>query len=257
MPRQTQPLQETDANIHKHSNVDQKSSSKPTAKKNAPRKRTSKNYDNLKVTELKNELRKRSLPRSGLRADLIKRLYAADGRPVPSDGQISVKAPPKNTSLTRMMKQCARQREFEESTDPITVCLRQGPGGPPVFDEHGFELDYEAVRKCSYRHARPSFKKMEKWAEEWKERAKRKSEILKMSESQLRYFVDDCIRDRIAKDLGFQYHQVGMAALEEWDRRGFCLEPNFAHDLSEAEKDRLKNLMTGCALRKGYDDTWR
>ncbi|MCJ1475724.1 hypothetical protein MMC13_004387 [Lambiella insularis] len=131
----------------------------------------------------------------------------------------------------------AEHRRLMESKDPMDV-LMSARG--PVYDEQGFELDYEAIRKCSHRPRPLSNKELEKEMEEGKRRHERKLEIFKLARWDLPYDVDWCMLERIAKELGKQYHEVGMDALEEWNRRGFSLEPDFAQKLSEADKKGRK-----------------
>ena len=57
--------------------------------------------------------------------------------------------------------------------------------------------------------------------------------------------------DRVARDLGIHFHEVGMEEYEEWQRRGFKADPQDFRNLSQEEKDRLMGLMSGSALRKG------
>ena len=68
--------------------------------------------------------------------------------------------------------------------------------------------------------------------------------------------MDSHARDRVTRDLGMQYHEVGLTALEEWGRRGFQLGEGFFKKITEEEKERVWRLMCGCAFRKGYDSSW-
>ena len=57
--------------------------------------------------------------------------------------------------------------------------------------------------------------------------------------------------DRVARDLGLAFHEVGMEEYEEWQKRGFKANAEDFDNMSNQEKDRLMELMAGSALRKG------
>ena len=82
-----------------------------------------------------------------------------------------------------------------------------------------------------------------------------KRRILKIDWMRYSPQMDSHVRDRVARDLGMLYHEVGLNALEEWGRRGFQLEEGFFEKITE-EKERVGKLMCGCAFRKGYDGSW-
>ena len=55
--------------------------------------------------------------------------------------------------------------------------------------------------------------------------------------------------DRVARDLGTAYHEVGLEQYELWQKKGFGIKKEDI-DLSKNEKDRLMNFMGGSALRR-------
>lgn len=57
--------------------------------------------------------------------------------------------------------------------------------------------------------------------------------------------------DRVARDLGIAFHEVGIEEYDEWQKRGFHVDPSEFDDISQEEKDGLSELQSGCALRKG------
>ena len=63
--------------------------------------------------------------------------------------------------------------------------------------------------------------------------------------------VEDAWDDRVAKDLGKAFHDVGMEEYEEWKRKGFKVDAEDFEDLSKEEKERLMDLATGSAMRVG------
>jgi hypothetical protein len=60
--------------------------------------------------------------------------------------------------------------DFKRRYDREREVLRNGPNGPPVYDDYRYRLDYEKVNKAMGRTARyrPSSTKMEKWLDKMK-----------------------------------------------------------------------------------------
>ena len=56
------------------------------------------------------------------------------------------------------------------------------------------------------------------WSEKRKEKDERKMEIMGLLEERNRFGVCD---DRVARDLGIAYHEVGLEEYEKWARKGF------------------------------------
>lgn len=135
------------------------------------------------------------------------------------------------------------------SMSPVEVCRRKGPRGSPTYDELGYELDYEYINKVSYVRPRPSYEKYKKMMEETTKINQRKAEIMRWSDKH--YPRKEAWDDRVARDLGIAYHEVGIEEYEEWHKRGFHADPKDFENPSEEEKARLSKLMTGSALRKG------
>lgn len=142
-----------------------------------------------------------------------------------------------------------RKNSPVESKDPVEVCLRKGPRGSPTFDEMGYELDYDFIAKrCTGRPRVPGKRAQAKFERMGKEN-ERKAEIMGILPKDTR-FVQHW-DDRVARDLGIAYHEVGMEEYEQWHKRGFKIEPGEFDDPSQEERDRVMGLMKGCALRKG------
>lgn len=57
--------------------------------------------------------------------------------------------------------------------------------------------------------------------------------------------------DRVAKDLGKAFHEVGVEEYKEWVEKGFKVSEVEFLDLPKEEEERLLKLQTGSALRKG------
>lgn len=133
---------------------------------------------------------------------------------------------------------------------PRQVCLMKGPGGSPTFDEMGFELDYDFISKCQGR-PRPLGKRALAKLDKKSEDGERKKKIMGVVKDQAITMAEAAWDDRVARDLGIAYHEVGMEEYEEWQKRGFHAEPGEFENPSQEETDRLVRLVTGSALRKG------
>ena len=126
----------------------------------------------------------------------------------------------------------------------------KGPRGSPTYDELGFELDYEEIVKRSRRPRPLSGKALAKLDEKRKERA-RKADVLGVEPEKFSGIAENHLDDRVARDLGLAFHEVGMEEFEKWHRRGFKVDYEDLVNVSQEEKDRVLKLQTGSALRKG------
>ncbi len=172
-----------------------------------------------------------------LAKDAVSRKHTID-----DDGDIQALRPP---SPKRPRKQTPPL-----SKSPTAICLRKGPMGSPTFDEMGYELDYKYLCKVSHKRSRPSFEHTMKMIEKDKKELKRKSEIMGLSEEKCQQ-QETAWDDRVARDLGMAYHEVGIDEYEEWHKRGFHADPGDFENLSDKEKKRLDKIQVGSALRKG------
>lgn len=137
---------------------------------------------------------------------------------------------------------------------PLQKVLRKGPNGSPVLDELGFELSYSKVLKATTRPRRAVKSSAAYFDMLNKEITadKRKAEIMGTPWNQVSATSQMAWTDRIARDLGKEYHKVGMEDFEEWARRGFKAEEGEfeARNMTEDEKARILRLATGSAFRK-------
>lgn len=133
---------------------------------------------------------------------------------------------------------------------PVAVCLRKGPRGSPTYDEAGYELDFDFILKSSRRPRRLGKRGMKRLQEKQKE-DERKKELMEVTEEQARKFYMGAMDDKVARDLGIAYHEVGIEEYEEWHKRGFRRKEGELENLDDEERKRLDKLVTGCALRKG------
>ncbi len=177
-----------------------------------------------------------------LAKDAVSRKHTID-----DDGDIQALRPP---SPKRPRKQTPPL-----SKSPTAICLRKGPMGSPTFDEMGYELDYKYLCKVSHKRSRPSFEHTMKMIEKDKKELKRKSEIMGLSEEKCQQ-QETAWDDRVARDLGMAYHEVGIDEYEEWHKGGFHADPGDFENLSEKEKKRLDKIQVGSALRKGSKHRW-
>lgn len=135
----------------------------------------------------------------------------------------------------------------------VEECRRKGLNGSPTYDEHGFELDKEFIIKRTGGRPRPLGKKAMERLEQKAEDRRRKGEILGFDDEGDRQDVRDenVWDDLVARDLGMAMHEVGVEEFEEWKRKGHKTKPERFRDLPKEEQDRLMDLTTGIALRKG------
>lgn len=131
----------------------------------------------------------------------------------------------------------------------IEKCRRKGLNGSPTYDTLGFELDKEYIIKHTGGRPRPLGKKAEERLEQKRKDSQRKAEIIGVPGDE-NTIHEEAWDDRVAKDLGLAFHEVGMEEYEEWQKKGFKAKKE-DWDLSEKERNRLMDLTTGSALRKG------
>ena len=243
-----------------------------TSTGNASRPRAQQDYNLLKVPDLKGICKKRTLPVGGTRLELVKRLFSADGRPIPSDDAISTHAPPKKTGAIPIKRRgpplgTSRREKKQKSLSPDTkglyddyaredLAIRRGPNGPPVKDTQGFELDPKLCAQARTRPRKPTMASTNRMLAHFEKSRECKKKVLGTSLEGSHHQDDSVVRDRVARDLGMQYHEVGLEALEEWGRRGFRLEEGFFEKITAEQRERADKLMEGCAFRKGYDKSW-
>ena len=136
---------------------------------------------------------------------------------------------------------------------------RKGLKGSPTYDTLGYELDKEyIIKKVSNRppSARSAWgpKAMEKFAKERRD-TERKVKILGInkSENNISPLDEMAWDDKVARDLGNAYHEVGVEEYEEWKKRGFKIKEGELdlENIPEEEKARISRVATGSALRKG------
>ena len=136
----------------------------------------------------------------------------------------------------------------EPSQRPQDICLRKGPLGSPTYDQMGYELDYNRIAKRSGR-PRPLGKRALERLDKKREESKRKAFLMNQrTENRLD---ENAWDDRVARDLGIAFHEVGIEEYEQWYEKGFRAKSDEFDNISEEERERLMKLLKGSALRKG------
>lgn len=143
----------------------------------------------------------------------------------------------------------------------LYVCHKKGRGGSPTYDEAGFQLDYEKVD--NWMAPKPyNKKKMVKGMDRALSTKQTEAEQMfqaffkngKCAEHETT--VMGYVKDRISKDLGIPWHQIGPDQARAWRGRGFkpvefekwWKEPN------EVEHARQLNMLMGASLRKNLEE---
>ncbi len=136
---------------------------------------------------------------------------------------------------------------------------RKGLNGSPTYDTLGYELDKEYIikklsnRVPSARSARG--KKAMDHFDQARKKTERKAELLGLSKSYnyISPFDQMAWDDKVARDLGIAYHEVGVEEFEEWKSKGFSVKEGELEldNIPEEERERITKLATGSALRKG------
>ncbi|KAL9110619.1 MAG: hypothetical protein Q9227_004796 [Pyrenula ochraceoflavens] len=207
-------------------------------------------YPDLEVRELKELLSERGLHLSGKKGVLIERLEAWDEEHLKNEKKVGDDH--KEALARQPVNIGAKAEEIgPKDEDAFLRMAKSGPNGPPVYDELGFELDYD--------HCFPQNRKMRGKGEpthddEERERYNRKKkQAMGTTNYKESAWMLNAFRDRISKDLGIPYHTVGREEFEEWQKRGFTVKPEEidTNKMPETEEERIKLLMLGSAFRKG------
>ena len=140
--------------------------------------------------------------------------------------------------------------EPPRSPSPKAICLKKGPKGSPTYDKLGYELDYNLIAGRSSGRRR-TYKQREEYWERERSESERKLEIMNFSKDKKSAMTNMAQDDRVARDLGIAYHEVGIEEYELWYQKGFRAQPGEFENLSKEEDDRICTLATGSAFRKG------
>lgn len=129
---------------------------------------------------------------------------------------------------------------------------RAGPHDPPVYDDLGFELDYEQCMGGP-RSRSGMVTRMERVLDRRAKEKESKERAIGVTFDGRSPRLEDAWDDRVSQDLQVPFHTVGPEEYRTWKRRGFTataeeLEEKFR---DERERERLDFLMCGSKLRKG------
>lgn len=208
-------------------------------------------YSALAKPELQQECVNRELFKSGQGDQLIARLEDYDKARRMKYAKAKGHKPISREEAARrpigVQRPPSEARKAFGPNDPVSKLERRGPRGAPVYDEQGFEVDYD--KACTHHAARyrPSLGKVEKQMDKWEREEKRMKEIMGCEEALRGQF-----KDKVSRDLGIPFHDIEPEDWEEWKRRGFKLEPGEFESVKddEEERERLSNLACGSAHRK-------
>ena len=146
-----------------------------------------------------------------------------------------------------------RQENSEGPADPVETCRQKGLSGSPTYDEHGFELDKEYIIKRTSNRAPTRSEAWGKKAEaHWDLKKKEDERIGEMmgvpftQQSPLHHFAWD---DRVARDLGIAFHEVGMEECELYFRShlGLITTMCCSQDMSREQATPKTSLITRIA----------
>ncbi|KAF2643919.1 hypothetical protein P280DRAFT_466637 [Massarina eburnea CBS 473.64] len=209
-------------------------------------------YSDLQIAELKELLKERKLPVSGKKPDLVSRIEKYDEQH-PS-GAKKVGDEYKEALARQPVHIGAKPSEMgPKREDSTTTMQRHGPRGPPVYDDLGFELDYEKCTRLAVSKS-AMVNSMERRLAMGERETEIKARIMGVPafDGNRSVFTEDLWNDRVSRDLNIPYHKVTAATFEEWQRQGFRVEPGEldADKITELEMERLEFLMSGAGLRK-------
>ncbi|KAL1382630.1 hypothetical protein HDK64DRAFT_54007 [Phyllosticta capitalensis] len=140
------------------------------------------------------------------------------------------------------------------------LCASRGPDGPPTYDRAGYLLDYEKslafTRPTSYnktsivngmdRAVNRSTKEQEQMAKLFFEPG------AVPEDAGIRPTEANHWRDRVSKDLGVPWHEVGVERFQEWDRKGFPKAKKDEYkNFDQEESERMMSLLKGGRYRVG------
>lgn len=157
-------------------------------------------------------------------------------------------------------------KEEETLMNPLTFshdiykCLAKGRGGSPTYDDAGFELDYDKVRK-NMNQAQSKHHMIRGTESALDTMEREENQMFELFFVDQRWKKNDehdplafmsYVRDRVSKDLGVPWHQIKPKQLESWRDLGF--EPfrfeTWWQEPNEEEQKREDKLTEGADFRK-------
>ncbi|KAL8641498.1 MAG: hypothetical protein Q9228_001708 [Teloschistes exilis] len=145
-----------------------------------------------------------------------------------------------NEVRERLSKEAGQEIEAV-SVEKVAYAIAEdieGPRGSPTYDELGYELDYEyIVRASRIPRGRDAGSKREEYKtkKEAKDR-ERKAEIMGRPCTMETVCETVELDDRVARDLGKAFHEVGVEEYEEWAEKGFRVKEGEFVDLERKRR---------------------
>ncbi|PVH90495.1 hypothetical protein DM02DRAFT_620987 [Periconia macrospinosa] len=148
-------------------------------------------------------------------------------------------------------------------TDPNSIfhtlhlCYSRGKDGRPTYDRAGYRLDYEKVADWM-KMARPKAltskqsARLQQKMEDDKMMAEMFFEQGAKPEGFEMPYQMGALKERVSKDLGIMWHEVGLNQVKEWDKRAFPKAKKGEYQVFCPEyEQKIRALMEGSALRVG------
>lgn len=139
----------------------------------------------------------------------------------------------------------------------LHVCYEKGPNGSPTYDSAGFQLSYSKVSNWMQPRAYNKKSIVNSMDRSLARGASETEQICRI------FFTDgkvpedefsmmDYIKDKISKDIGVPFRQIGPKHARQWKEMGFrpVVASEWWRKPNEGEKKRMMKMMMGASLRK-------
>lgn len=258
MPPIRKSLQVTDSKMNKESRGEMRKSNQTTTPQEV-------DYSQKLKPDLQAELKRRHLPISGPTSVLVARLQQHDhDSSIPAKQALEAAAQRRREwdaeriarlrLLTQTDGKPSRKRKgsLERSWARQDKLVKRGPTGPLIYDERGYELDYNKVTRSGSRriNKRSLFGKsaMEDLDRRLGER-NRKAKFMGVGFERFDV-IDTYLDHRVARDLAIPHHKLDMSVYKEWRRRGFNVDATELENTSKEDRDRVSRFRQGMSLSK-------
>ena len=148
----------------------------------------------------------------------------------------SGRSPPLPEKMSRQFR-----IDTKENFKRLAEVKRKGINGSPTYDTLGYELDKDKIinRRITYYRR-----------DEWEIKAHTLG-VWGRGPHFWSPFMTMAWDDKVSRDLGIAYHEVGLEEYALWKQRGFEARESDFKDLSKEERERITRLASGSVLRKG------
>jgi hypothetical protein len=144
-------------------------------------------------------------------------------------------------------------KSISQKPAPKKANKDSAPTQAPIYDSLGYELSPTRIQRASRRYRKPSnYEAYEARMQKDRKEQIRKCEIMGTPREKVSAMTLMAWDDRVARELGIEYHKVEMKHFEELKRRGFVAkEGEFkASNMSKEERERITTLATRSAFRR-------